>query len=411
MTGRLLSKKEVGTVKRLTLAITLACITALVPGLVLNGSQASSQGVGAGKATHTYSRHQGASTLLEQSRSPLSPTRYALPARPQVWTVQGAGQLRLPPSAFPDGSQVMADHSLTPTEADDFLFSGLHMSQYEALHAGGAWYQYYAQVLQYGTIDLAYLGTYYPTDADALRAFDDVRTNPHWTRGWHCSAATQCFEDSLEIDFSDGPYIGSFRVVQRGNAVAEIFSMVPVVYGPQYLGVVEPNLDRATTAFLSAAGPEATSTPRPTATLAPTATPLPTNTPTPTSTPIPTATTIPLDFALLSVRAEKSGAKPDFELNRAPIKKLAVGAKASLSIYVVVRSAPSGTTVQFEQLLTRAGKTMLHKSSGQPVTTTGPQTYRGTVGYTFKSAGTYRFKGSITIGGITKTKTTNIQVK
>ena len=329
--------------------------------------------------------------------------------------IQESSQLRLPASAFPSDYSEGANHAWTVSHAEGSSFSKMHVQSYTALGMQGAWYQYYDKplvmtsggVTYVSSVEVVYLGTYYPDTASAANAYSDVLSNSKLPAPTTCSYGTRCVTYSLDLDWQGVTYSALARIVQLGNAVAEIRSDV----WKNFSGLVgidqfTSNVDGVSQAFVRAVNSLVpTSTPIP-----PTATPTSTPTPTPTLTPTATPTTIPLSFEVLSVRAEKYGSKPDMSLRRSPLKQVKVGTKVYLSIYVLVRSAPPGSTGTDDFRLTLAGGVVLHRTRQMTISSTGAATYRGTVTFKATKPGIYTFRGTVMINGETKRRSTTIRV-
>jgi hypothetical protein len=116
-----------------------------------------------------------------------------------------------------------------------------------------------------------------------------------------------------------------------------------------------------------------------------------------------------LSFDVLSVRAEQYGSKPDMSLRRASLKKVKLGAKVYLSIYVSVHSAPPGSSGTSDFRLTSAGRVVLHRTRQIMIPSVGTGTYRGTAMFAAAKPGIYTFRGAVTIAGKTKQRSTTIR--
>jgi hypothetical protein len=318
--------------------------------------------------------------------------------------VQSSEQLRLPESAFPNGSVVKQDFAQTALVADGSVFSGLHVSSYTSLGMLGGWLQYYTTPIPDGLFDVAYFGSYYPSASAAGQAFTDVASNPQLSHGTYCSTGDQCFEDAIGVEFPDGEYRGLVLVVQRSNALAEIISVVPAADFDSMQGEIQGNVDRVAGAFLTTVQPAVpTPSPSPTATSTP-APPTATPTNTPTNTPTSTPTPIPVDFTILSVRVEKNGASADTRLLKTPLHRVRAGTRVYLSVYVLVRSAPPEAPAVYGLRVTAHGKDVLHRTFQHELDPSGiGQVYRQHVTFTPTRPGTYRETWQITVQGQTKT--------
>jgi hypothetical protein len=251
--------------------------------------------------------------------------------------IQNSNQLALPASAFPTGYQGDAGEVWLAPKADGSSFSQMHVKSYTAMGMQGAWYEYFAKVILVfsssgavaGPAEAVYLGTYYQDALSAANAYSDVLSNPALSNPMPCSYGTRCVTYAVNLTFSNGvTYDGLARIVQQGNAVAEIRVDTPdVLSGQISTGTFTANLDGVSQAFVQTVGgapvtaptdtptvPAATSTSTPipqTATptstrIPPTATPTSTPTATPTSTPIPLSLAVKLGHKVVAAGAKQS---------------------------------------------------------------------------------------------------------
>ncbi|HEY8686650.1 MAG TPA: hypothetical protein VIO57_13680 [Chloroflexota bacterium] len=215
-------------------------------------------------------------------------------------TITDSAQLALPASAFLSDYKQSASEGWPASKADSSTFAGMHQKPYSALGLQGAWYQYAAKFI---TVDLGstilvsplevgYLGTYYMDTAAASNAYADIGVNSTLSNPAACSFGTRCTTYKVALVYNGVTYIGMVRVIQQGNALAEIRTDTAQFTADNVQAITYvTNLDLASQAFVSlVGGSQATDTPLST----PTSTPAPpTLTPTsvpPTSTPTPTAT-------------------------------------------------------------------------------------------------------------------------
>jgi hypothetical protein len=249
-------------------------------------------------------------------------------AQTSVGPVTTSSQLALPASAYPSDYTQSASEAWPVSKADSSSFSGMHVTSYSALGLQGAWYQYAAKIIVKGLgpiiftapLEVAYLGTYYANPAAAANAFADVSVNSTLSNPFPCSYGTRCTTYTVVLVYNGVTYSGRVRVIQQGNALAEIRSdTAQVVADAVSAGTFDANLDLASQAFVtvvSSLQPTSTSTVAPTQTPvppSPTATSIPptaTSTPTATATSTPTRTPVPLFVTVkLGHKTVKVGAK------------------------------------------------------------------------------------------------------
>jgi hypothetical protein len=323
-------------------------------------------------------------------------------------SVTSSAQLDLPASAFPDGSYMVNDQDETTADVESLPFASAHQTSYAALGMLGGRFEYYTTRMPDGLFDVAYLGTYYPSPAQARAAFDDVTQNPSAPSGIACAAGESCMVYQVSIVFPDGLYLGLMRIVQQSNALAEIITVVPEADYTQLTVEMAANLVRVTSAFIAAVpptSPTATATPPTVTTVATsTATPAPTNTATPTA----TATPVPVEFTILSARAEKNGSSPDPALTRAPVRRVRVGTRVDESVYIEVQSAPGDATAQYSVRITRGGRQVLQRSMTEPLDSARDVPYRIYVSFKPGHAGTYKSTWQVSVNGITKQATSSL---
>lgn len=328
-------------------------------------------------------------------------------------TVNSSAQLQLPASAFPGDFSDQQDESVNASEVDHSVFSGDHMSSYTSLGMQGGWLQYYARQMADGTFDDAYLGSYYSSPAEAQAALQDVQRNPDFSHGFICTFGEQCYQDTIFVDFTDGVYAGTVRIVQQSNALAEIISVVPEADLTNLSPQIALNVNRVANSFLIATQPQApTATAIPTrlpATSTPTTipTPAPTNTPAPTATP----TTIPVDFDIVAARAEKAGSPPDTTLQRAALKRIRIGTRVYLSTYVTVHSAPAGATAAYDVRVTSRGRTVLHKTLQDTLESASNTPSRTHVTFKPSASGSYKVTWQVDVNGVTKQRGNSLVVQ
>jgi hypothetical protein len=249
-------------------------------------------------------------------------------AQTNVGPITISDQLALPTSAYPSDYQQGASEAWPVSKADGSTFSSLHVKSYSALGLQGAWYQYAAKVMfvRSGNITIvapveaSYLGTYYADPAGAANAYADVTANPSLTNPVPCSHGSRCATYTIVLPYNGVTYSGMVRVVQQGNAVAEIrVDTAQIVADQVSAATFVANLDRVSQAFATAVSslqPTSTPTATPTQTPAPpspTATSIPataTSTPTAAAISTPTRTPIPLFVTVkLGHMTVKAGAK------------------------------------------------------------------------------------------------------
>ncbi|HEX6510503.1 MAG TPA: hypothetical protein VF221_22975 [Chloroflexota bacterium] len=251
--------------------------------------------------------------------------------------VQSSEQLALPASAFPSDYKEGAGEAWPLSQADGSSFSSMHVKSYTALGMQGAWYQYYAKVIfaQSGNVVLvspveaAYLGTYYPDETSAVAAYNDVLSNPALPNPVTCSFGTRCVTYTVTLSHNGVDYAAMARIVQYGNAVAELRADTTLELADQVSNTFTATLDGMSQAFVQAVSslpppstPTSTSTPvPPTATATPpaTATSTPTQTPTATATSTPTSTPIPLFLSVkLGHRSVRAGTRQTVSVTTLP---------------------------------------------------------------------------------------------
>jgi hypothetical protein len=219
-------------------------------------------------------------------------------AQTNVGPVTNSSQLALPLSAFPSDYKQGASEAWPVSKADSSSFRIMHLKPYSALGLQGAWYQYAAKFIFKGLgstifvspLEVEYLGTYYADPAGAANAYDDVFVNPTGSGPVPCSYGTRCITYPVVQIYNEATYSGMVRVIQQGNALAEIRTDTAQITADQVsAATLVANLDLASQAFVTEASSlQPTSTPTSTPTVTPTQTPVP---PSPTATPIPPTAT------------------------------------------------------------------------------------------------------------------------
>jgi hypothetical protein len=316
--------------------------------------------------------------------------------------------MKLSPSVFPVDFGEHASSAVTAADADQSPISIIHTTSYQNLGMLGGWLQYYSKSLDVGYADILYLGSYY-RDPDAARAASiDVASNLIFAGPTGiCSFGDQCIEVNVTAILPEGTFQVLFRVVQKSNAVGEIFMAVPAASSSAAHDQVRGYADGVTNGFLGIFAP-----PRPSKTPPPTATPTNTPTPTPTSTPTPTptATTIPVDFSIISARIEKNKAKPDVNLLRPALKRVKVGTKVYLSIYAVIRSAPAGGTITFQYDVAVGGRSVLHRVVSRALGSFPSEPFREFTTLKLTQTGKQVFTAKVALNERSEVKSTSIAV-
>jgi hypothetical protein len=173
-------------------------------------------------------------------------------------------------------------------------------------------------------LEVAYLGTYYADPAAAANAYADVSVNSALFNPVPCSFGTRCTTYTALLVYNGVTYPGKIRVIQQGNALAEIRTdTAQVVADAVSAGTFDANLDLSSQAFVTLVSSlQPASTPTSTSTVAPTQTPVPpsptatsipptaTSTSTATATSTPTRTPVPLFVTVkLGRKTVKAGAR------------------------------------------------------------------------------------------------------
>lgn len=99
---------------------------------------------------------------------------------------------------------------------------------------------------------------------------------------------------------------------------------------------------------------------------------------------------------------------PASALRRPPVKKVKVGTRVYLSIYLQIRSAPPGIVGIADFRLTLAGRAVLQRTKQFALSSTGTQ--RSTVTFKATKRGSYRFRGTVTVNGISKQRSASLRV-
>jgi hypothetical protein len=175
-------------------------------------------------------------------------------------------------------------------------------------------------------------------------------------------------------------------------------------------GVFVLGIKQAQSVCVSSSPSPPTPTPTSTPTSTPTATPTTTPTATPTATATPTETPIPVAFSILSVRAEKFGAKADMQLNKQPLKQVKVGGKIFLSVYIEVTSAPPGAGTDYDYTVKRGKQTALHQTVSAVLSSPGTGRFRAHVTFKPSKPGKYAVTVRVTVGDQTRSKAASIRV-
>ena len=263
--------------------------------------------------------------------------------------VKNSQQLALSAAAFPSGYTGDAGEAWPASQADGSSFSHMHVKSYTALGMQGAWYEYYAKVIFVqlsggvmlaAPVEAVYLGTYYADTSSAADAYSDVLSNPAQTNPVTCSYGTRCVTYAVNLSHNGVTYSGLARILQYGNAVAEIRADIPdAAAGQISTDTFTANLNGVSQAFVQAINslappstPTSTSTPIP-----PTATPTSTPTATPTSTPVTLFLTVKVGH-----KAVRAGTKQSISVTTLP--------GATVSVVVTfpdgVKKRQSGTADQ-----------------------------------------------------------------
>jgi hypothetical protein len=210
-------------------------------------------------------------------------------AQTDVGPITNSSQLALPLSAFSSDFIQGASEAWPVAKADSSSFSAMHRNPYSALGLQGAWYQYASKLVLEGIgllfkspLEIAYLGTYYADPTGAATAYADISVNSTLSNPVPCSFGTRCTTYQVMLIYNGAKYSGMVRVIQQGNALAEIRTDTPITVADDVSAVtLGANLGLASQAFVTIVN---SLQPASTPTVAPTQTPVP---------PSPTATSIP----------------------------------------------------------------------------------------------------------------------
>jgi hypothetical protein len=116
------------------------------------------------------------------------------------------------------------------------------------------------------------------------------------------------------------------------------------------------------------------------------------------------------NFNIVTVRVEKVGAFPDWELVHPPVTKVVLNQEFTAALYATVKSAPPGTHIGFSiKIVTGSGDTLINSGDYQYTIPSTPTSIR----YTFTVSGLplvgkYRIIGRATLFGQTLKRTTVI---
>jgi hypothetical protein len=145
--------------------------------------------------------------------------------------------------------------------------------------------------------------------------------------------------------------------------------------------------------------PEGTLTVTPTGTSS--ATPLPG-----TSTPSPT-----LEVSVISVKIEKAGARPDWNLSRPSMKYAGAGSTLTLSIYYTVTGAARTNAVADQWTVTHNHRIVFRRRHSHRLGSPTSNLYRDHVRFKLGGPGTYVYTGRVTVKRITDAGRTTIRAR
>jgi hypothetical protein len=112
------------------------------------------------------------------------------------------------------------------------------------------------------------------------------------------------------------------------------------------------------------------------------------------------------NFNIVTVRVEKVGAAPDWQLVHPPVRQVVINRRFTAALYATVKQAPPGTHIGFNLSIVAAnGNTLINSGSFQYTIPSAPSTIR----YTFTVSGLpklgkYRIDGRATLFGQTLTR-------
>lgn len=357
-----------------------------------------------------FSHVAGPSSL--QHRTDATQHLRAMNSRANAPAGQSVQALFLAASAY---APAVINQTYNYTEDESFASSNWFRSFHSANYATWGYVNGVYQRADLGSSSnpnaiIRYQGAIMNSASNAANAFLDGVTYTQQQSGASSSNCApsgsdfQCRYMTLTYTTSAGVAMSEeYDTVQFQQCLAEttidLASNVVAAYGSQ-AQQIQTNVDQAA---LNAMRNTCGSNPNPN----PNPQPQPTQRPQPT--PVPTQ--VGTQFNVVSVRLEKDGADPDWNLTNAPITAGKAPMKVQLSAYYDVQSAPANSQAQFRISITLNGKTIYNKPDDPFTLTDPPDTYRHRDSFTLKKAGTYRFSVQVTVNGRSDTGDTTLTLK
>lgn len=304
--------------------------------------------------------------------------------------ITDASQLEIPYTAFPTSFSVTASNLEGPSAADELTIeSAVHHTSYVDLGMEAGWYEEAQQSLESGNFILSYLGSYYQSPAAALNVLNDAISGIPATS---CAGGSRCSQITVPLTDADGnDATATVRLIAVGSVLFEGAYMIDNADLAGQASVGDGALNSMTLAFLSLS---ALRPPTPTPTVP--ATPAPTLTPTVTATPLPDVGAG--DFHVW-VRVERSDAAPDWNQVTPPLKRVKVGTKIRLSIYLALSSTHAASAISSNFTVTQGSHILFQQSLPETLSSGPPGTSWYHALLRLQTPGTYVFTGQVLING------------
>jgi hypothetical protein len=298
-------------------------------------------------------------------------TAYAFSGRITAQTTFNAKALRLPPGAFIPALIVAgADRLQDNSQADNAIFRANHSQSYESLGRSTGYFEFARwRPSPTQSIPFNYQGSDFPSASLARAAQQDAvnftSSSYRVTSSGPCSTSIGVTCMTMTFRSRNGRFSERFRVLSVGACVVEMLTEFNRAVGNQYGATIANTLESMTRAATSEME----------------------------------AVCLLPSFSLSSVRVEKSGAKADWSFGTPSTKQINVGTKVRLSIYWMLHSYSARSHVSASIKVTQSGggTVLKYSHSYVPPIAHGKQYIH--TSWTPKTAGTYKVKGTVDIGG------------
>lgn len=311
--------------------------------------------------------------------------------------MQSANALLLAASAYsPAVLNQQYNYTETASDADQNWFRGNHSTTYESFGFQSGAYQRADWNPSGTTVTFRYQGGIYSSASGAQNAYNDgisyVQQQFSGAKVSNCSnntAVVLCTSIVFPYQDNSGNQFGEeYDLVQivgtpcMAETTADFPASAPQSLATQ-IGQTQTNIDvAAANAMQSACGGGSTGG----------------------------GTT---SFNVISVRFEKNGAKPDYDLSNPPLVQAKTKQKVQLAVYFQVQSLPQDSPDSIEFVIKQGGQTVFDKTYQHTIQLSDlPDTYVDTIsGLKFTKAGGYSAQATVTINGQQDGSSASLSVK